>query len=199
MQNKNSSVGRPKTFEKEEILKLAMHHFWEYGYSSTSLDELLKSMGIKKSSFYRTFKSKEEVFSLSLDLYRKETFAWLNEMQRELGTKEALTQMVKTSILDVQETGKVKGCLLMNSTKENYQSTPSLRHQIDVEFDAVFEFVKNFIKQAKAKGEITNPLKPKKIAMRYLTIYNGIIMMLQARADTKMVKESLGMVDELLK
>ncbi len=198
MQKRNNSVGRPKTFEKDEILQLAMLHFWEYGYNSTNLDELLKSMGIKKSSFYRTFKSKEEVFSLSLDLYRKETFAWLSDLQQSIGTKKALIEMVKTSIYQVKEQGKVKGCLLMNSGKECYQKHPTLSHQISVEFEAILTFVTELICQAQERGEIVNPLESKKIAMRYLTLYNGVIMMLQAGARVDDVEESLEMVEALL-
>jgi len=197
MQNKNSSVGRPKTFEKDEILKLAMLHFWEHGYG-TNLDELLKSMGIKKSSFYRTFNSKEEVFSLSLDLYRKETFSWLSAIRKEHGIKEALMQMVQSSIHEVEEKGKVKGCLLMNSGKECYQKYPSLHHQISVEFDAILKFIVSFIKDAQQNSEIHNTQDAEKIAIRFLTIYNGIIMMLQAGADKRDVEESLTMVKELL-
>lgn len=199
MQNKNNLVGRPKTFEKNEVLKLAMLHFWEHGYNSTNLDELLKSMGIKKSSFYRTFKSKEEVFSLSLDLYRQETFAWLNELSQKEGIKEALKQMVQTTIVEVEQYGTVKGCLLMNSGKECYQKHPTLSHQISIEFEAIYQFITSFIEKAQHNQEITNPMKANKIAMRYLTIYNGIIMMLQAGAKIDDVQESLNMIDELLK
>ena len=198
MQNEYNSVGRPKTFEKDEILQLAMLHFWEHGYNSTNLDELLRSMGIKKSSFYRTFKSKEEVFSFSLALYRKETFAWLGVLQKDIGTKQALLEMVKTSIYQVQEEGRVKGCLLMNSGKECYLKHPTLSHQISVEFEAILEFITSFIAQAQEKKEIENTLEAKKIAMRYLTIYNGMIMMLQAGASVKDVEESVEMVEALL-
>ena len=193
-----NKIGRPKTFEKEDIIKLAMLHFWEHGYN-TNLDELLKSMGIKKSSFYRTFSSKEEVFSLSLNLYRKETFAWLRELQKSVGTKEALLEMVKSSVYQIQESGKVKGCLLMNSGKECYQKHPALSHQISVEFDAILSFITQFIEQAQVKKEITNLLDAKKLAIRYLTIYNGVIMLLQAGASVSEVEESLEMVELLLK
>ncbi len=79
-----NSIGRPKTFEKEDVIKLAMNHFWEHGYEGTNLDDLLVAMGIKKSSFYRTFKSKEEVFYLSLELYKKETFLLLEQLKSSL-------------------------------------------------------------------------------------------------------------------
>jgi len=198
MSNKNNLVGRPKTFVKDEVVKLAMLHFWEHGYNSTNLDELLKSMGIKKSSFYRTFKSKEEVFSLSLNLYRQETFAWLNELSKQEGIKEALKQMVKTTIIELETYGTVKGCLLMNSGKECYQKHPTLSHQISIEFEAIYQFITSLIETAQKNQEISNQIKANKIAMRYLTIYNGIIMMLQAGAKIEEVQESLSMIDEIL-
>ena len=64
--------GRPKAFNEDEALQLAMNYFWEHGYDNTSLDNLLTAMGIKKSSFYHTFKSKEELFSRCLELYHRD-------------------------------------------------------------------------------------------------------------------------------
>ena len=63
------TYGRPKAFDEKEALTTTMHYFWEHGYDNTSLDNLLLAMGIKMSSFYETFKSKEVVFSRCLALY----------------------------------------------------------------------------------------------------------------------------------
>jgi len=185
--NHKNSVGRPKTFEKDEILRLAMYHFWEHGYSSTNLDELLHAMGIKKSSFYRTFKSKEEVFSLSLSLYRKEYFEWMHQLQKQKGTKNALLEMIQSTLAEIEKSGKVKGCLLMNSGKECYLKYKSLSRHIAIEFDEMLNFTTNFIQKAQDENEIVNPLSARIIAIEYLTLYNGIVMMLQAglkREDT---------------
>ena len=54
--------GRPKTFDETEALTAAIYCFWKHGYDHTSLDNFLLAMGIKTSSFYATFKSKEELF-----------------------------------------------------------------------------------------------------------------------------------------
>ena len=51
-----------------------------------------------------------------------------------------------------------------------------------LEFEAIYQFITSFIETAQSNQEITNQMKANKIAMRYLTIYNGIIMMLQAGA-----------------
>ncbi len=55
-----SVMARPREFETEEALDRGMHLLWTRGYESTSLDDLLASMGISKSSFYDTFGTKHD-------------------------------------------------------------------------------------------------------------------------------------------
>jgi len=200
MTNKSikNSIGRPKTFEKDDVIKLAMYHFWEHGYDNTSLDDLLVAMGIKKSSFYRTFKSKEEIFSLSLHLYREETFQLLTHLKNEIGAKQTLIFLIKDTIEQLTINGKVKGCLLMNSGKECYLKHPHLSNQIHLELEEFTEFITQFINEAKKNNEIKNTMDNKKLAIRFLTLYNGIVMMLQAKNDMKIIDDLLSFVEELL-
>jgi len=194
----SNSVGRPKTFTKEAVLKLAMYHFWEHGYDSTRLDDLLISMGIKKSSFYRTFESKEEVFSLSLDLYRQETFALLDTLKQEIGVKETLLTFIKTSIDELRESGSIKGCLLMNSSKECYGKYPELSRQISIEFEALVGFLTQMIQHAQSSGELKSTLKAKKITMQLLTIYSGIMMLVQAGAEAEEIDDLTILAEQIL-
>lgn len=193
-----NNIGRPKTFDKDNVVKLAMYHFWEYGYDNTSLDDLLLAMGIKKSSFYRTFKSKEEIFSLSLHLYREETFQLLTNLKNEIGAKQTLIFLIKDTIEQLTVNGKVKGCLLMNSGKECYLKYPNLSNQIHIELEEFTNFITKFINEAQKNNEITNKMDSDKLAIRFLTLYNGIAMMLQAKSDIKTIDDLLIFVEELL-
>eukprot|EP01155_Anaeramoeba_flamelloides_P017823 Anaeramoba_flamelloidesa568372_15.p1 GENE.a568372_15~~a568372_15.p1 ORF type:complete len:156 (+),score=5.52 a568372_15:55-522(+) len=150
MTNKSlkNSIGRPKTFEKEDVIRLAMNHFWEHGYESTSLDDLLVAMGIKKSSFYRTFKSKEEVFLLSLELYRKETFLLLEDLCKEIGAKQTLISLIKYDIDELLKSGKIKGCLLLDTGKECYIKHGRLKIEIQKEIKDFVDFITSFIEKA---------------------------------------------------
>ena len=193
-----NNIGRPKTFNKDNVVKLAMYHFWEYGYDNTSLDDLLLAMGIKKSSFYRTFKSKEEIFSLSLHLYREETFQLLTNLKNEIGAKQTLIFLIKDTIEQLTVNGKVKGCLLMNSGKECYLKYPNLSNQIHIELEQFTNFITKFINEAQNNNEITNKMDSDKLAIRFLTLYNGVAMMLQAKSDIKTIDDLLIFVEELL-
>lgn len=47
---------------KDRIIEGAAHCFVRYGYSKTTLDDIGKSVGLKKNSLYHYFKNKEDIF-----------------------------------------------------------------------------------------------------------------------------------------
>ncbi len=200
MTNKSmkNSIGRPKTFEKEDVIKLAMNHFWEHGYEGTNLDDLLVAMGIKKSSFYRTFKSKEEVFFLSLELYKKETFLLLEQLKSQIGVKETLVYIIKCDIEESKKLGKLKGCLLIDCGKEIYKKFGIISDYIKKEMNSFVEFFTEFVEEGQKNGNIKNKLDSKLLAVRYLTLYTGIISSLQAGIDFNVVDDLLIFVEELM-
>ncbi len=52
---------------KERILTAALEMFSQYGYAGTNIRELTASLGLGKSSMYRHFESKEEIWNALLD------------------------------------------------------------------------------------------------------------------------------------
>ena len=52
---------------KERILEAALEMFSQKGYAGTNIRELTASLGLVKSSMYRHFKSKEEIWNTLLD------------------------------------------------------------------------------------------------------------------------------------
>jgi AcrR family transcriptional regulator len=199
MTNKSAknNIGRPKTFDKDDVIKLAMNYFWEHGYEATNLDDLLVAMGIKKSSFYRTFKSKENVFFLSLELYKKETFNLFYKLQDEIGTKNTLVNVIKMDIDELKKAGRLKGCLLIDCGKESYKKYGIFNDHIKLEMNEFVDFVAEFIRQGQENGDITNKLSADKLSVRYLALYTGIISSLQAGIDMEIVDDLLVFVEEL--
>jgi len=198
MINKIHSRGRPKEFDEHEALTAAMHYFWKHGYENTSLDSLLIAMGIKKSSFYATFVSKEEVFSRSLALYREETHKQLQNLKIHIGPKEALLALTYITIKELEETGSVKGCLLINSGKECYNKHADLSHQVNLGFNFMYDLLFGFVQEAQSGGEILSTKDARIISGRYMNALNGLVVTIQAGAKQELIDDLVESLKEIL-
>jgi TetR/AcrR family transcriptional repressor of nem operon len=175
-----------------------MHYFWEHGYDNTSLDNLLIAMGIKKSSFYATFKSKEEVFSRSIDLYRAQSLDFLQTLKKEVGPKQTLLTLTQHTIHELEEFGKVKGCLLINSGQECYNKYPQLSQQVTKEFNTFNQRFEELVTEAQTLGEIKNTKKASVIAGRYMNTLNGLVVTIQAGATQELIDDLVESLKEIL-
>lgn len=198
MNNKTQTRGRPKAFDEQEALTAAMHYFWEHGYDNTSLDNLLLAMGIKKSSFYATFKSKEAVFSRTLELYREQNLQYLRHLKSEIGAKKAMLTLTELTLTELKETGKVRGCLLINSGKECYNKYDDLSHQVKEDFNYILDLFVEFTQDAKDNGEIKSTKEAKIIAGRYMNALNGLVVTIQAGATQELIDDLVENLKEIL-
>src|SRR5258705_12220014 len=63
------AMGRPREFDVDKALDLALQVFWRKGYEGASMADLTQTMGITKPSLYSAFGNKEELFRKALDRY----------------------------------------------------------------------------------------------------------------------------------
>jgi AcrR family transcriptional regulator len=63
------AMGRPREFDADKALGLALQVFWRKGYEGASMADLTETMGITKPSLYAAFGNKEELFRKALDRY----------------------------------------------------------------------------------------------------------------------------------
>ena len=63
------SAGRPREFDRDEALCIAMKLFCKHGYEGVSIADLTAAMNISPPSLYAAFGAKEALFREALDLY----------------------------------------------------------------------------------------------------------------------------------
>lgn len=110
---------RHKEFDREEVLLKAMMVFRDKGYAATSMQDLVRRMGINRFSLYQAFKSKHELFVQALHAYYENValpfFARLRDSDQGLRVLETtLLKMVSR----IKTGDSPNGCLLCNTMAE---------------------------------------------------------------------------------
>jgi TetR/AcrR family transcriptional regulator, transcriptional repressor for nem operon len=110
---------RRKEFDREEVLMKAMMVFRDKGYEATSMEELVRRMGINRFSLYQTFKSKHDLFVQALQAYYENValpfFARLRDSDQGLRVLETTLMKMISRIKTGQSPN---GCLLCNTMAE---------------------------------------------------------------------------------
>src|ERR1700743_3774974 len=110
----NRYMGRPKGFNREQVLEKAMPVFWKHGFADTSLQDLERATGVNKSGLYTEFRDKEDLFLACLRHYLE------RQGERGLLTKEPvgwknIETFLKSGPLN---NGEKQGCFAINSMRE---------------------------------------------------------------------------------
>ena len=180
--------GRPKQFDERQALTAAMNYFWEHGYDSSSLSDLLGVMGIGKSSFYQAFGSKENLFRMALALYAETSNGLIRGLEQQMSAKQVLLTLAQSAVDDMKATGKTRGCLVMNSGAECYRQHPEMGELIQYEYKAFHKMFAELIRAGQAAGDISNPTEAPILASIYMSLVNGLVVMIKAGANDDQVE-----------
>jgi AcrR family transcriptional regulator len=110
----NEDMGRPKGFNREEVLEKAMPVFWKHGFADTSLQDLERATGVNKSGLYTEFRDKEDLFMACLRHFLE------SQGKRGLLTEEPLGWKNVENFLKNGPLykGEQRGCFSVNSMRE---------------------------------------------------------------------------------
>ena len=112
-------MGRPKSYDHEQVLKKAMLQFWQSGFAETSLSDLESATSLNRYSLYKGFGDKEALFEQALEYYQKHVITrMLAPLTQENSSINALKEFfIQLNVLLKGKYGAY-GCLIQNSQKE---------------------------------------------------------------------------------
>ena len=160
----NMSMGRPKSFSREEVLQKAMPVFWKHGFADTSLQELERATGVNKSGLYTEFRDKKDLFVACLRHYLE------SQAKRGLLSKEPLgwnnvENFLKNGPLNK---GEQQGCFSVNSMRE-VAILPDEAYAVMTESRALLERLLAMNIEAEKPG-----MAPSAIAEMVVSFFSGL-------------------------
>lgn len=165
MKNKSPRPrGRPRAFDRDEVLDRAVTTFWAKGYSRASLDDLTEAMGINRPSLYATFGSKHDLFMEVIDRYSVTLGCQpVKALHSEPDIKKAVEEFLKASIRCVTSDGP-RGCLIVSVALEDAEIDDQVRNKLAGIFSETDRVIADHFRLAQDQGQLSPKSDPRALA-----------------------------------
>ena len=162
--------GRPQTFDRDQVIEVALMSYWRDGSSNVSLNEICKRAGVSKPGIYRAFDGEDGLKQVVLLEYRARVLSqFYHILQVAQPFNQTVTSLVTFLQMDRDVLGLPAGCLHaeMYETKGEFgsltvQTIESIRQES-------LQHLESWVERARVVGEIS-PAMPSSIVALYIYI-----------------------------
>jgi TetR/AcrR family transcriptional repressor of nem operon len=188
-------MGRPREFDREEVLDRAVQVFWTQGFDRTSVEDLTESMGIQRGSLYATFGDKHQLFLEALDRYEerfyRDTLRFLEEESAQEGIRRVFEQVVS----DCACGSGARGCFITNTAVALAEDDAETARRVR----ANLQRLEDAFASALVRGETPALASPRAIA-RFLTAsLQGLRVLSRCGVDLDVLHDAVDVTLSALK
>ena len=164
---------RKKSFNPDIARQKAMNLFWQKGYASCSMDDILNETGLSRSSFYNTFGNKRDLYIAILEHFGQLSLAACQTLQSNKPMLDVLNEWFQ--LLFFSQAMKLEhGCLLVNTVLEQQGNDAAL---VDIASSQLFKIENElalFFERAKSSGQLKNTFSSHQLAAYLMTVIKGL-------------------------
>lgn len=192
MKNDPPTRGRPKTLERDHVLKTALMCYWANSPTNVPISEICDKAGASKPGLYREFGSDDGLKVAVLDTYSEMVSTRRYDiLDSDLPFDEALESLITHITQDRRALGIPDGCLLFAMRARQSEFGPLTRKKLDRIRSISLKKYRQWIDRAKSNGQFT-PDIPTEIAALYIDAQIGSAMRLQKEGvRNKLITEVL--------
>ncbi|MEL0613649.1 TetR/AcrR family transcriptional regulator [Marinomonas arenicola] len=167
-EDKKTSRGRPKKFDRSHVLAIAQQSYWEHGINQMSINELCKLANVSKPGIYREFGGEDGLTCAVLEHYESKVLSpMLDFLSTENPFNEVLEKLAFYSTSEDRDSDMPKGCLFANMKALRLNLGEATAEQIDRTYEKVIKSFEQWINRAKEKAEF----KAAHMDSRFAAIY----------------------------
>jgi len=175
-------IGRPRGFNVDQALDEAMHVFWAQGYEGASLDDLTQAMGINRTSMYRAFGNKEDLFRKALERYTAGPASYFARALRQSTAREVAATFLGGAVEATTLPGCPAGCLGVQGSLAAGASGGHARDVLTAWRESGAAHLRERFQRAVEDGDLPAGADPGLLARHLMTVANGIAV--QAASGT---------------
>ncbi|HEX4387629.1 MAG TPA: TetR/AcrR family transcriptional regulator [Steroidobacteraceae bacterium] len=172
-------MNTPPADTRTRLVTTAMRLFWEKGYGSTSIADVLQAARVNSGSLYHFFPGKQDLLLAVLDLYRDGIRTMLLEpawrgVEEPIERVFALLARYRAALKD---TDCFYGCPIGSLALELHEPDLAVRERLAANFSAWTDAIEECL--AAGAARLPRDLNLRELASLVLTVMEGAVM--QAR------------------
>lgn len=189
-------MGRPRSFDETAVLDAAVAEFRLHGFADTSTEQLCEAAGVRRSSLYNAFTSKDDLFVRALERYmtafRERRAQVLVDDQLSGGERlRALMEGIVEEERAAHEEGHAAGCMVVHSMmspdlRERDERVARILARDQRELQALFE---EAIRAGRLDGSIRVDADPREGALLVSTIISGLRVTAQSGVEPGLLRQ----------
>lgn len=172
--------GRPRTFDKEKAMDIALKLFWRHGYEGVSVAVLAQKMGINVPSLYAAFGNKENLFLKAVERYGQSASRIYHDSFRKKTAREVAQAILDGEIELVTQKDKPNGCLMVQGALVTSPESEKISLQMADMRGMAERWMAERFRQAKRDGDLPADAEPATLACYIMTLNSGLAV--QARS-----------------
>ncbi len=179
-----------KAFDPSRVLEKAMHAFWERGYESLSIEDLVQATGIGRGSLYGTYTDKHSLYLAALERYIASVKAQTTALLDQGGTLHEVLQRLFQAQLDALLGDPAhRGCFLTNASLEVAPHDPEVNEIVQLAYQDLEEGLYRLLIKAQIAGEITWKDDPHQLARFLVATLVGIRVLARGQQDRLVLQD----------
>jgi AcrR family transcriptional regulator len=181
--------GRPRQFDKDEALEVALRLFWEHGYEGVSITMLAEAMDIKVPSLYAAFGNKEALFFATIKRYGDQTRHIYHESFKKKTAYEVAEAILEGEVWLVTQKDKPNGCLMIQGALVTSPKSEAICKMIADMRSMAEKWVTKRFRQAKREGDLPRTADPASLACYIMTLNSGIALQAKSGVNAKCLRK----------
>jgi len=182
-------MARSKEFDPKRALLKAMGLFWRVGYRNTSVEALMKEMGIARQSLYDTFGDKRTLYLKALACYRDQTNG---AMQRVLETtpsvKAGFAKLLYGLAAETREEHQ-RGCLLLSANLQRDLEDAAVNNLLRDNQARVEAIFRSALLRAQKEGELSTNEDAAALARFFVATIQGMRAIARLNSDRNALEQ----------
>ena len=167
-------MGRPKEFDREQALAIAIDVFGDHGFEGTSTETLLKAMNLNRQSLYDTYGSKRALY---LEALRRYTHGGAERVVRDIAFGPTPFEGLKHAMLSFAQDAADRpnaGCLGVSSILEFGLRDADVLAARSESHEMWVRAIADAVASAQASGEIRHDIDVRAAADFLLGTFAGL-------------------------